>query len=153
MSGGIAVPGLTDIDGSARMPVLSTYMGPDGKAYIYLQGVASTADGSWVTYDEAGLTTLSLANAVGPVAVAMAAILANQFGWYQRLGVKTGALVISGGSAAADQELYLTATAGRLDDVDVAGDLVTGVLSRTAESSGSLTVQLNYPFVYNAAID
>lgn len=125
----------------------------EGDEYIYLQGVASTVVGDWVTYDEAGLTTRVSANGVGPVAVAMAAIVASRYGWYQISGVNTVALAISGGGAAADQEAYLTSTAGQIDDVDVSGDLVTGVLIRVAESSGIVTVQLSYPFVYNVAID
>lgn len=141
------------VDTTINHPLGTVAKDASGNEYIYLQGVASTAAGSWVTYDEAHLTTLTAANAVGPVAVAMAAIVANSYGWYQIKGVNTIALAISGGAAAADVALYLTSTAGRVDDVDVAGDLISGTLSRVAESSGIIGVQLNYPFVYNVAID
>jgi hypothetical protein len=67
-----------------------------GGEFIYLKGVASTVVGSLVTYDGASSGTPtyqtvlcpSTANLAQPVAVAMSANVANQFGWYQimRLG-------------------------------------------------------------------
>src|SRR5687767_1469871 len=55
--------------------------------FIYLLGVASTAVGSWVTYNmDDGGTTLLVPNAIGPVAVAMSANVASQYGWYQIQG-------------------------------------------------------------------
>src|SRR4051812_28747180 len=57
--------------------------------FIYLKGVASTVIGSMVDYDlNAATTTLSPATlGTGPVAVAMSANVAAQFGWYQIAGV------------------------------------------------------------------
>lgn len=151
MASGIAVSGLTDIDGSARQPVGSTYSGPDGKEYVYLLGVASTLAGSWVNYDEDGVTKLAVANDVGPLAVAMAAIVADKYGWYQTKGVHVAARAIVGGACAADVAVFLTATAGRVDDVDVAGDAIHGATTRTAEaaSNGLVEVQLDYPYTTN----
>jgi hypothetical protein len=56
--------------------------------FIFLKGVASTVVGSLVTYDQT-LATTTLAPATGgngPVAVAMSANVASQYGWYQIAG-------------------------------------------------------------------
>jgi len=54
--------------------------------FIYLLGVASTTVGNVVNYDAAGHQTALQSTAVGvdrPVAVAMSANVASQYGWYQ----------------------------------------------------------------------
>lgn len=123
---------------------------PDNKEFIYLSGVASLVAEDFVVFDESFATTRAIADEVGPVAVAMAAVDAStEYGWFQIYGVATG----DTGTVAADKTLYLTATAGRLDDVDVAGDSVHGVFSMAADSSNSCTVWLNYPFVTDIAHD
>ncbi len=149
-----AISGDTSVIDTAKMHPLGTRAkDTSGNEYIYLQGVASTVAGDWVTFDEDGITTRSLANAVGRVGVAMAAIVASSYGWYQIAGKNTIAKAVSGGAAAANVALYLTATAGTVDDVDVVGDMIVGALNRVAESSGIVTVELNYPMVFNVAID
>jgi len=122
----------------------------DGNEYIYMQGVGSTVAGSWVSFDENFVTTLTVANAKGRIAVAMAAIDATtEYGWFQIYGENTIALSISGGSQADNTQCFLTSTAGRVDDVDVAVDLIAGAMCRSAESSGVITVELNYPMCLN----
>ncbi len=116
----------------------------NGKQYIFLTGVASTAAGSWVSFDENFATTLLAANAVGPVAIASAATVASTKGWYQIYGVNTQA---STDTVAADKALYIDATAGRADDAVVSGDLIVGAASMTADSTNVATVFLNFPFV------
>jgi len=50
--------------------------------FIYLPGVASMIAGNTVVYDTyAGTTALTVAASKGPVAVAMAAITAGEWGW------------------------------------------------------------------------
>lgn len=111
--------------------------------YIYLQGVASTIAGSVVTFDRStGLTTLIVGNAVGPVAVAMAATVASTYGWYCIYGTCTAAC----DTIADNTACYIDGTAGRIDDAVVAGDLVAGMFARSADSSNLCTVELNYPF-------
>jgi len=137
---------LTDIDTTAKHALgTKTYDG-DGNEYIYLQGVASTAANDFVTYDEAFLTTRLVANAVGPVGVAMAATVASTYGWYQIWGSASGAT-----DAVADNAvLYIDATAGRVDDSAVTGDLVIGAITRSTDASTNVaTVQLSYPYVTN----
>src|SRR4029450_2020625 len=55
--------------------------------FIYLKGVALTVVGSAVLYNPDDFaTSLLAANDIGPVAVAMSASVAGQFGWYQIQG-------------------------------------------------------------------
>ncbi len=58
--------------------------------FIYLKGVGSTTVGSIVNYDDTFQTALDTAAVSGPsrpLAVAMSANVANQFGWYQISGL------------------------------------------------------------------
>jgi hypothetical protein len=92
-------------------------------------------------------TTLATANAVGPVATAMSANGANQYGWYQISG-KGVAKVLSGFVDNAD--CYLTSTAGSIDDADVAGDYVSGLKGASAidtPAPGLAEVEMWRPFV------
>lgn len=134
---------LTAIDSSAVVPVGTRSYDDLGNEYIYLQGVASTVAGSVVTFNRnTGATTLVVTNAIGPVAVAKAATVANTFGWYQIYGVGTAACdTIASGTAC-----YIDGTAGRIDDAVVAGDLIAGMFSRSTDSSNLCTVELFYPF-------
>lgn len=60
--------------------------------FIYLKGVASTAVGNIVTYDDTWQTALAT-SAVGapsvPLAIAMSACVASNYGWYQISGMAT----------------------------------------------------------------
>lgn len=145
----IAPGSLSTVDSAATMTLGVKASDGSGNEYIYLQGVASTAIGSVVTYDEAGLTALAVANAVGPIAVAQSASVANKFGWY---------LVNGSGSALTDNtvvdnaDVYLTATPGAVDDAVVAGDRVHGALFRAARTgAGLVAIQLFSPQVDNIA--
>ena len=56
--------------------------------FIYLKGVASTLVGSWATINmDDGSTTLLVADAVGPVGIAMGLTVASTWGWYQISGI------------------------------------------------------------------
>ena len=120
---------------------------PDGREYIYLTGCASTILGSWVTYDEASLTTLLAANAIGPVAVAMAIIdSTSKYGWYCISGECEAAIAAN---SAADTAIGYETTAGYAGDGKAAGDCIYGAIQRDATSGSAavVTVQINYPFV------
>ena len=136
--------------GTQELPLGTRMMGEDGNEYIYLQGVASTIVGSWVTFDEAGLTTLTVADAVGSLGIAMSACVANEFGWYQIFGSATGA---SADDVADNAAVYLTATAGKCDDAVVAGDRVKGAARWRAAGTGATTVavQIAYPYADDIA--
>lgn len=138
--------GDTSVVDAAQVHTLGTRArDTSGNEYVYLKGVGSTTAGSWVSYDENYATTLLAGNAVGPVAIAMAAIDATtEFGWYQIYGVNT---VAKTDTVNADKALFIDGTAGRADDAVVTGDLIVGAASMTADTSNVATVQLNYPFV------
>jgi hypothetical protein len=124
----------------------------DGNEYIYVQGVTNGAAGSWVTLDEDHVTTLAVANGKGRVAILMAALDATtDYGWAQIYGKNTIALALTG--FADNGAIYLTATAGSIDDADVGGDSVIGAVGRSEVSGGVITVELNYPFVDDIAHD
>ena len=116
--------------------------------FIYLKGVASTAVGSWVTYNaDDNSTALLAANAIGPVAVAMSASVANEYGWYQISGKAVGKALAS----YADNGLvYATATAGSIDDAAVAGDrvkLAKGASAVDTPSTGLAEFEIQRPFM------
>lgn len=141
---------LTEVHSTTALnPLMTTVEDEQGGEYIYLTGVASTGVGSWVTYDELGITTLLAADAVGPVAIAMAAVDANtKFGWYCTRSPKGG--VTGKCDAIADNaSCYIDGTAGRVDDLGVAGDFVFNATSRSTDSSNLATFQIDHPYVVN----
>lgn len=116
--------------------------------FIYLKGVASTVVGSWVTYaQDDNSTALLAANAIGPVAVAMSANVASQYGWYQISGKAVGKAL----AGYVDNALvYATATAGSVDDAVVAGDRVKLALGASAvgtPSAGLAEFEIQRPFM------
>jgi len=116
--------------------------------FIYLAGVASTAVGSWVTYNmDDGSTALLAANAIGPVAIAMAATVASTWGWYQ-VGGKAVGLALTG--FADNANVYATATAGSIDDAVVAGDRVKRAKGASAVAGGVADFEIDRPFMDDA---
>lgn len=120
--------------------------------FIYLLGVASTAVGSWVTYNlDNGGTALLAANAIGPVGVAMSANVASQYGWYQISGKAVGKALAS----YADNGLvFATATAGSVDDAVVDGDMVhlaKGASAVDTPSSGLAEFEISRPYTDDIA--
>lgn len=119
--------------------------------FIYLKGVASTAIGSWVKFNaDDGTTSLLAANDIGPVAVAMSANVADQYGWYQIYGKAVGKAL----TGYVDNALvYATSTAGSIDDAVVAGDRVKNALGASAvgtPSTGLAEFEIQYPFMDDA---
>jgi len=119
--------------------------------FIYLKGVASTAVGSWVTFNaDDGTTALLAANAIGPVAIAMSACVADNFGWYQIYGKAVGKALTG---FLDDANVYATATAGSIDDAVVAGDRVKNAKGASAvgtPSAGLAEFEIQYPFMDDA---
>lgn len=117
--------------------------------FIYLKGVASTAVGSLVDFDTyLGTTTLAPATTgTGPVAVAMSANVANQYGWYQI----SGAAVVKAPNAMTPgaDVFMLAATPGSVDDAAVAGEQILSAKVSTTTgtpSAGFAVIQINRPF-------
>lgn len=113
--------------------------------FVYLKGVASTVVGDMVIFDQyAGTTTRTVAGSRGPTAVAMSINIASQYGWYQI----AGATVAKSATAAANAAVYVTATAGTIDDAVVATDKIDGARYKTADgtpSAGFAILQLDRP--------
>ena len=122
--------------------------------FIYLKGVASTVVGSIVTYKGSdGSTVLSLTSGVvnggAPLAVAMSANVASQWGWYQIAGdaiIKKTAVKVD---PAGTTKVYLSATSGRVMQTSVSGRQVIGarwVSTTTVTSTTSTAIAtLNRP--------
>jgi hypothetical protein len=134
------------VDSTALNPVMTRAFDEDGNEYIYLQGVASTAIGSWVTFDEAGVTALLAANAKGFVAVATAATVASTYGWYLIYG--TGQALLAA-NCADNATIGREGADGVAGDGRAAGDEIVGAMSRgaTAGAQALAAVQLSYPIV------
>jgi len=126
--------------------IVSAYDPTYGYAqFIYLKGVASTVIGDVVNYrSDTGATVRGVLATRGPVAVAMSANVANQYGWYQISGMA----VVKAGTVAANGNVYLTATDGTVDDAVTAGSLIQGARFKTADgtpSAGFALAQLARP--------
>jgi hypothetical protein len=147
-----AVVGNTDaVHDSALNPVGLTARDIDGRVWVYMKGVASCVEGSWVTYDEAGVTTLLAANAKGPVAVAGAAIVANKYGWFC-VSAPCGVSAMLAANCADNVLIGREGADGVAGDGRAAGDEIYNAISRgsTAGASALTTVQINHPFVDDA---
>ena len=114
--------------------------------FVYLKGATSTAVGDWATinYDDNSTTRLA-ANAIGPVGVAMSANAAStSYGWYQ---IRGKASAQAAASFADDGRVYITATAGVVDDAVVDGDLVHNALgASTITDAGLADFEIQYPY-------
>ena len=119
--------------------------------FIYLTGVANTAAGSWVTYDMDGASALLVASAVGPVAIAMSANVAGQYGWYMIHGRHSAALSWGTLALASNALLYATASAGLVDDAVVSGDRIYNAKADAAKvtTTSLVAVEIYRPWVTN----
>lgn len=119
--------------------------------FIYLPGVANTVVGSVVTYNPEGFTysgttetavgttvlVPNTANLASPVAVAMSANVASQWGWYQIGGaavIKKTAVKVNPAVA-----LYISGTAGRLMSTAASGKQILGLRSVNTATVASAT--------------
>lgn len=102
--------------------------------FIYLVGVASTVVGAWVIYNattwQTALgTTTNAENKGVPVAVAMSACVASEYGWYQISG---NAVMKKTGVAVTPQvPIFISATAGRIKVLASSGQQILGAQTAT----------------------
>jgi hypothetical protein len=122
--------------------------------FVYVKGVASGTANSWATYDtDDGATALLVANAIGPVGVMMAALVASTYGWLQISGKAIGKALAG---FLDNANVYGTSTAGSVDDAIVAGDRVQGAKGASAvgtPSAGLAEFEIQRPFVNDALAD
>lgn len=102
--------------------------------FIYLTGVASTAVGNWVSYNSATGATVLWAGTAGegrPLAVAMSANVASQYGWYQISG---NAVASISGTVAAGDKVFWQASA-TTSSTQVNGKQVLGAIAGGANGT------------------
>ena len=144
----------TEIDTAKQYELGTIVRGQDATLglgeFIYLLGVASTEVGLLVKYNATTFQTVVVTNTAVqavPVAVAMAAILATQYGWYQIEGL---AVIKKTAVAVTPQvTLFLSATAGRVKVLASAGLQVVGCrsanLTTVASTVSTVTALINRP--------
>lgn len=120
--------------------------------FIYLLGVASTVVGSVVkwnatTYQTALLSVANGKNKGVPVAVAMSANVASQYGWYQI----SGNAVVKKTSVAVTPQvpIFISATDGRIKVLASAGQQILGAqtanLTTIVTTTSTVVVTLTRP--------
>ena len=118
--------------------------------FVYLLGVASTIVGSLVRWNATTHQTTLVVNTavqVCPVAVAMSANVASQYGWYQVYGnavIKKTTVAVS-----PNVPVFLSTTAGRIKVAASAGLQVVGArtanLTTIVTTTSTVVVTINRP--------
>ena len=114
--------------------------------FVYCKGVASVVEKDWCVIPSDNFVAVrAVANSIGPVGVAMAAITASFYGWFQINGKALGKCLTQ---FADNGYVYLTATAGSIDDASVAGDWISGAVGASTAVVGDLHAEfeLSRPF-------
>jgi hypothetical protein len=115
--------------------------------FIYVKGVSSVIATDWCTYDDSFALVRLVANAIGPVCIAMSAIDAStDYGW---ACIYAGQIPGGSGAAIADNaQIYAHGTAGLVDDAVVDGDMVHNAICRSTISGAAITglFQIWYPY-------
>lgn len=150
----IGSQGIHETDTAQRHPLGQVVNAVDpvygGGEFIYLKGAANTVIGSAALYaPDDWSTSLLGANDIGSVGFAMAANVANQFGWYQIKGKAVG----KAGTVADNGNVYATATPGQVDDAVVAGDRVKNAKFASADgtpAAGLAEIEIDRPFMDDA---
>lgn len=152
----IGAPAITDTDTTQKVPlgtIVKAYNPTYGEGeFIYLLGVASTVVGSVVkynatTYQTALLSVTNGKNKGVPVAVAMSANVASQYGWYQI----SGNAVVKKTSVAVTPQVpvFISATDGRLKVLASAGQQILGAqsanLTTIVTTTSTVVVTINRP--------
>jgi len=165
MAYAIATPSLgyskiTAIDDSALVPLGTIVRAVDptyGEGeFIYLRGTASITTGLVVYYNgnttanTAVLTTTSgVVDGGSSLAVAMAAVVADKYGWFQIGGKAVVLKTATAINPASTFKVYLSATAGRVMPTSVAGRQVIGArfhaVATVTTTTSTCVVTLNRP--------
>lgn len=144
----MALDGPIDQIDTVKRFALGTHVDMGDSAFVYVQGVTSGAANKFATYTSAGVTTLLVADAVGRVGVFCADLDATtKYGWLQVKAINGRSCATD--TIAANTVPYIDGTAGRVDDVVVAGDKVYNCWVLSADSTNVATIAFNYPHVTN----
>lgn len=119
--------------------------------FIYLLGVANTVAGILVQYDATTYQTTilpSTANLDEPVAVAMSANVAGQWGWYQISGLATA--LKTAVQVTPQKKVYISGTAGRVFVTSTSGREIMGArtanLTTVTSTTSTVVLLINRPF-------
>ena len=142
---------IDQLDTYAKFTVGSRAVTKEGNEYIYLPGTTSVAQYDVVSFITAAngtsygsVTRLATTGGKGRVAVAQAAIVSNDFGWFQVGGV---GWANAGAVATAGAACYASGTVGLVGTTVVAGDLLAGMFCvGSGISAGTCKVLLENPF-------
>jgi hypothetical protein len=131
-----------------------------GGEYLYLKGVASVVQGAWVAIDVAadgvvvGLDTDVAGSLKSRVAIAMAAITANKYGWFCVVSPQTGVDGLSAASATDTKAVVATSTVFVVDDAEAGAEVtVFGALYIGAESGGHANFSISNPYMHALTLD
>jgi len=114
--------------------------------FVYMKGVASTATGLWclLNYDN-GTVSLLADGDIGGVGVAMGAIVASKYGWFQVRGKGVGMLAAS---IADNAGLYISAAGVAIATASGKSEIQGARAAAASGSSAANTeVELHYPKV------
>lgn len=128
-----------------------------GRRYIFARANGAVTGAGYVCFLDANLDAAMLSTANdGPsqrLAVAMAAMADNDYGWFQIEGIASIAVLAS---AAAGARLNTTATAGVLDDDGALGSFAVLGAALTTANGGSTAATAGYlampPTTYTVAL-
>ena len=126
--------------------------------FIYLIGVASTTVGAIVSYDVAttlkyqtALLTSAVAQAE-PVAIAMSANLAGDFGWYQIGGLAVVSKLLATSLVVGSTLMAIAGEAEVSATSNILAGMVTALVASANTSDSVLTVQVMLNRPHQAAI-
>lgn len=116
--------------------------------FQYMKTEQTNGAYTWMTYGMDNMVAARLvANAIDPVAIQMADMVSNQFGWYQIYGKAIGKALAG---FLDNANVYATATGGSVDDAVVAGDRVKNAKGASAvgvPGSGLAEFEIAYPYM------
>lgn len=122
----------------------STTSGQGAGEFIYLLGAANTVAGLCYSYNATTFQTVVLpvtANLGTPIAIAMSANVAAQYGWYQ---IEGNAVVLKSAVQVLGQaKVYISGTAGRLMPTSTSGRQILGAKFANLASVTSTTSTVN----------
>ena len=130
-----------------------------GSEYIYLPGVASLAAGDFVLFNNnlANVTTtpavqrLPTAATFGQVAVAMAAIVANCWGWFQIYGLTPAAFANIATGSSDGLGLAAGSATGRAQLGPITTKNIFGAVAIGNAASNVGQAYLSYPYEFGSA--
>lgn len=138
-----------------RCPLGQEVRDDNGNTYIYVAGVASCAQGDWCFYVPGtfALTRLPAGTATnGLLGVAMAAIVANCFGWLQIRGLTPSFTAIATDAAADGKSISANSgTIGRVGTGPVATKNIFNAVAVGASASNQGTAAIDRPFEFGSS--